>query len=127
MEYPPRIHHIGALHQSPRVTVKIERNTRKNHWTDYLHVDVQRHLMGAKRFGARQWSFFGIGSEKNWYSVSEDNTQGEWDKMAEQMMFTFAESKHTIFRSTTPLSRGVLKSKGGEKLSIHHFVDPGTI
>ena len=46
VEYIPRIHHIGALHKSPRVTVKIERNTRKVHWTDYLHVDVQRHLMG---------------------------------------------------------------------------------
>ena len=41
-----RIHHIASLRQSPRVTVKIERNTRKNHRTDYLLVDVQRHLMG---------------------------------------------------------------------------------
>ena len=46
MEYLPRIHHIAALPQSPRVTVKIECNTRKIYWTDYLHVDVQRHLMG---------------------------------------------------------------------------------
>ena len=30
----------GALHRSPRVTVKIERNNRKIHRTDYLHVDV---------------------------------------------------------------------------------------
>ena len=29
-----------SLHQSPRVTVKIERNTRKIHRTDCLHVDV---------------------------------------------------------------------------------------
>ena len=34
MEYLPRIHHIAALHQSPRVTVKIELNTRKIHWTE---------------------------------------------------------------------------------------------
>ena len=45
VDYLLRIHHIAALPQSPRVTVKIERNTRKNHWTDCLHVDVQRHLM----------------------------------------------------------------------------------
>ena len=32
--------------KSPRVTVKIERTTRKFQWTDYLHVDVQQHLMG---------------------------------------------------------------------------------
>ena len=49
VEYLPRIHHIAALHQSPRVTVQIERNTRKIHWTDYLHVDVQRDLMGIWR------------------------------------------------------------------------------
>ena len=38
-------------------------------------------------------------------------------------MLTFAESKHPIFRSTSPLSRGVLKSKGGVKLSIHFCAD----
>ena len=30
-------------------------------------------------------------------------------------------------RATSPLSRGVLKSKGGGKLSIHYCADPGTI
>ena len=33
--------------------------------------------------------------------------------VAEQMMLTFAESTHPVFRSTSLLSRGVLKSKGG--------------
>ena len=42
-------------------------------------------------------------------------------------MLTFAESGHPVFRSTSPLSRGVLKSKGGGKLSIHCCVDSGTI
>ena len=42
-------------------------------------------------------------------------------------MLTFAESKHPIFRSTSPLFRGVLKSKGGGQLSIHCCADPGTI
>ena len=40
----------------------------------------------AKRFGAGQWSFHGLGSEKKWYSIGEDSPQGEWDKMAEKMM-----------------------------------------
>ena len=75
----------------------------------------------ARRFGAGQWSFLGLGSEKKWYSVSEDSPQGEWDKMAERMMLTFAESGHPTFRATTPLSRGMLKSKGGGKLSIHQW------
>ena len=42
-------------------------------------------------------------------------------------MWTFAESGHPVFRSTSPLSRGVLKSKGGGKLSIHFCADLGTI
>ena len=41
----------------------------------------------AKRFPAGQWSFLGPGSEKKWYSISEDSPQGEWDKIAELMMF----------------------------------------
>ena len=81
----------------------------------------------AKKFGAGQWSFLGPGPEKEWYSISEDSPQGEWDRIAEQMLLTSAESGHPVFRATSPLSRGVLKSKGGGKLSIHYSADPGTI
>ena len=42
-------------------------------------------------------------------------------------MVTLAESGHPVFRATSPLSRGVLKSKGGGKLSIHYCADPATI
>ena len=73
----------------------------------------------AKRFSPGRWSFLGPGSEKKSYSISEDSPQGEWDKMAEKMMLTFAESGHPVFRATSPLSRGQLKSKCGGK-----FLDP---
>ena len=81
----------------------------------------------AKRFGAGQWSFLGPGPEKKWYSISEDSPQGEWDKIAEKMMLTFAESGHPVFRATSSLSRGVLKSRGHGKLSIHCCADFETI
>ena len=81
----------------------------------------------AKRFGTGQRSFIGPGSEKKWYSISEDCPQREWDNMAERMMLEFAESGHPIFRATSPLSRGLLKSKGHGKLSIHYCVDLETI
>ena len=68
----------------------------------------------AKRFGIGQWSFIGPGSEKKWYP-SENSPQGAWDNIAEQMLLEFAESGHPIFRATTPLSRGQLKSKGRGK------------
>ena len=44
-------------------------------------------------------------------------------KIAERMLLEFAESGCPIFRATTPLSRGQLKSKGHGKLSIHFAAD----
>ena len=79
----------------------------------------------ARRFGVGQWSFIGPGSEKKWYSA-ENSPQGAWDNIAEEML-EFAESGHPTFRATTPLSRGILKSKGRGKLSIHFAADEHTI
>ena len=64
----------------------------------------------AKRFGVGQWSFIG------W---KENSPQGAWDHIADEMLLELAESGHPIFRATSPLSRGILKSKGHGKLSIH--------
>ena len=80
----------------------------------------------ARRFGVGQRSFIGPGSEKKWYS-SENSPQGAWDNIAEQMLLEFAESGHPTFRATTPLSRGILKSKGRRKLSIHLAADGDTV
>ena len=62
-------------------------------------------------------------------SLQKDSEQdnGEWDRMAEKMMLEFGESGHPVFRATSPLSRGQLKSKGGGKLSIHYCADLDTI
>ena len=81
----------------------------------------------AKKFGVGQWSFTGPGSEKKWYSMEENSPQGIWDHIAEKMLVEFAESGCPIFRATTPLSRGILKSKGHGKLSIHFAADQETI
>ena len=78
------------------------------------------------KFGIGQWSFIGPGSEKKWYP-SENSPQGAWDHVAEEMLLKFAESGHPIFRSTTPLSRGKLKSKGKGKVSIHFSADQDTV
>ena len=81
----------------------------------------------AKRFPAGRWSFLGPGSEKKWYSTYNERPRGEWDRVAESMMIRFGESGHPVFRATSPLSRGTLKSKGGGKLSIHFCADEDTI
>ena len=77
----------------------------------------------ARRFGKGQWSFIGPGSEKKRYCISEDSPQGAWDNMAERMLLEFAESGCPIFRATSPLSRGQLRSKGHGKLSIRCAAD----
>ena len=81
----------------------------------------------AKRFSPGRWSFLGPGSEKKWYSTHVDRPQGEWKRVAELMMINFSESGHPVFRATSPLYRGTLKSQGGEKLSIHFCADGDTI
>ena len=81
----------------------------------------------AKRFPAGRWSFLGLGSELKWYSTNKERPGGEWDRVAELMMIKFRESGHPVFRATSPLSRGTLKSKGGGKLSIHFCADGDTI
>ena len=45
----PGFKYVAAQPQSPRVTVKIECNNREFYRMDYLHADVQRHLMEIKR------------------------------------------------------------------------------
>ena len=80
----------------------------------------------AGRFGIGQWSFTGRSSDKKWYS-SENSPQGAWDNIADEMLLEFAESGHPIFRATTPLSKGQLKSKGRGKHSIHFTADQDTV
>ena len=77
----------------------------------------------AKKFGIGQWSFIGPGSEKKWYSGEENSPQRALDHIADEMLLEFTESGHPTFRATTPLSRGILKSKGHGKLSIHFTAD----
>ena len=59
--------------------------------------------------------------------MKEDSSQRIWDNLAEKMLLEFAESGCPIFRATTPLSRGQLKSKEYGKLSIHFAADLETV
>ena len=84
-------------------------------------------LYSQKDFKKGRWSFLGPGLETKWYSICNERLVGEWDKVAELMMIKFGESGHPVFRATSRLSRGTLKSKGGGKLSIHFCADGDTI
>ena len=99
--------------------------TKDNEEECLAHAEVVSIL--AKKFGTGQWSFIGPGSEKKRYSMKEDDPQEIWDKIEEKILLEFAESGCPIFRATTPLSRGQLKSKGHGKLSIHFAADLETV
>ena len=73
----------------------------------------------ARRFPRGHWSFPGPGSEKKWYGTYDHKPDGSWDITAEKMLLTFAETQHPVFRGTSALERGDLRSKGSGKKSIH--------
>ena len=79
----------------------------------------------ARKFGMGQWSLMVQVLKRS--GLLWKRTQGIWDHIAEKMLLEFAESGHPIFRATTPLSRGILKSKGHGKLSIHFAAYQETI
>ena len=125
----PRIHHIAALQQSPRVLVEmstepedfsgrivftsmfndISWRSRENERE--CELIAQLVSMYAKRFSPGRWSFFRPGSEKKWCSTHEHKPQGEWDRVAEQMMMEFSESGHPVFRTKSIVTRNAQKQR----------------
>ena len=73
----------------------------------------------ARRFPRGHWSFLGPGSEKKWYGTYSDNPDGVWEKSAADMMLEFGETIHPLFRASSALERGELRSKEGRKKTIH--------
>ena len=83
----PRIHHIAALLRSPRVQCqKWAYKPEEFHRTEYLQCRCSM-------------------------TSHERKPQGECDRIAELVMIQFSESKHPVFRSTSPFSRGVLQKQ----------------
>ena len=71
------------------------------------------------RFLRGRWSFLGPGSEKKWYGTYSDEPDGAWDTTAEDLMLEFAETTRPMFRASSALEKGELRSKGGSKKTIH--------
>ena len=114
-------------------------------WQDHLHVNVQRHCMTRKRkqrkmwnrkFPRGRWSFLGPGSEEKWYGTHTDKPDGSHDQTAQKMrqisqdpviqyfvppvlLREGAEAIHPIFRTTSAIEIGELRSKGKWNKSIH--------
>ena len=73
----------------------------------------------AESFLRGRRSFLGPGSEKKWYGTYDGKPDGSWNRTAEKMLQNFKDSGHPVFRCTSPLERGQLRSKGGGKTTIH--------
>ena len=63
--------------------------------------------------GSRVWI------REEWRGTHLTTPDGEWDKTAEGMMLNFADRGHPIFRATSALERGDLKSKGKGRKSVY--------
>ena len=72
----------------------------------------------ANRFWKGHWSFLGPGTRETWYGTHTFKPNGLWNQCSEMIMLHLRERGHLVFRATSALDRGSLKSKKGGKLSI---------
>ena len=86
---------------------------------NFVNIIQKRVEEYARRFPRGHWSFRRPGSEKKWYATYNCKPYGSWDRTAEKMMQYFQRSGHPIFRCTSPLVRGHVRSKGGGRTTIH--------
>ena len=63
--------------------------------------------------------FLDLDQRRNGTEFILANQMEKWDKIVERMTHNFAESGHHIFRVTSALERGELRSRGEGKKSIH--------
>ena len=72
----------------------------------------------AERFPRGHLSFERPGSERSGTELAFAKPDGSWNRTAEKMLQNFARSCHPIFRCTSALERGELRSTRGGKTSI---------
>ena len=76
--------------------------------------DVKNYAM---KFLPGHWAFLGPGSEEKWKGASHDQ-KGQWNCTANKIVQRFNETDHLAFKSTSALSRGILKQRRG-RCTIH--------
>ena len=85
---------------------------------NYVKIIQRQFEKYAERFPRGHWSFLEPGSEKKWYGTYDGKPDGSWTRTAEKMLQNFKDSSRPIFRCSSPLERGQLRSKGGGKTTI---------
>ena len=61
----------------------------------------------------------GLDLKRSGTELTRSKTDGSWDRIAGQMLLNFSGSRHPVFRCTSALERGQLRSKTSGKKSIH--------
>ena len=76
----------------------------------------------ANGFSQGHSPFFGPGDEKKWYGTLLCASEGMWNSTAIQMVERFKDTGHPVFKSTSALSRGILKRKNNND-TLHFNAD----
>ena len=100
-----------------------DRNCEICQRTKMTRAPCRRRIGGAVPRAVKFWWFD--------FSISQSSQRKTTRRMGQSplnlMIIKFRESGQPVFRATSPLSRGTLKSKGSGKLSIHFCADGDTI
>ena len=85
---------------------------------------IQRYLriMLANSFAIIGLSW-DLDQEEKCNGTFTDKSDGSWDRMTEEMMANFSGSGHPPFRASSAFEKEELRSKGGDKKSIHFNTD----
>ena len=67
----------------------------------------------AMKFFPGHWTFLGPGSEEKGCGDFHDR-KGQWNRTANKMVQRFKETDHPVFKSTSAVSRGILKQRRGQ-------------
>ena len=128
MEYFPRIHHIAARRQIPKVHEQNWRQSEipkrisfmsmfndiiwrtENHKKNLLPTP---HLCFClqKYFQKDVGHFHDLDQKKSVILTYHERQRGEWDRVAELMMIKFGESGHQLFPATSHCPEERLKAK----------------
>ena len=124
--------HWGVLDEIQKMMTESRAMQRKDH----LHVNVQWHWRRLYcEFSQSYWVCSKIhartlvvsGAWTRQEMVRNPCKQNWWAKTAEGMMVNFAESGQPVFRASSALERGELKSQGKGATSIHFNGKPEDI
>ena len=104
------------------MTLIWEKQERNNMSVEFFRCCCVRQNISLRRLViSRTW---------NWRKVVRRTLirkpNGLWNHVADLMKVNLSESGHLLFRGTSALFRGALKSKGGERSWIHYNADPAT-